>query len=322
MKEIWEKNWVYDLIKVWADWSIRRSYRRFTVEGIENIPEGVPVILAPNHCCTLMDPLVVLLSRKEPTSFGARADIFKNPTAFKFLHLLRMVPLARARDGMKDVAGNYKTFDEITECIGHGIPFCMFVEGAHRPERGLQPIKNGIFKLSTIAEEKLGTPVQIVPVGIAYESFFDFMGDVVIRYGKPFTMAEYEQSELREALSSKIYKLQEDYPVTRPMPAAAAVPLALISLPLFVLAFVFSWPMLLASRALTHNIKDKAWLNTMRACSYFALVPILMLIMLGVMIFTCPWWATVASAVCLLLGHSTYYLLKNFYRRTIQTIKK
>jgi len=322
MKAIWEKNPVYDVIKFWADRSIRRSYRHFTIEGMENVPEGVPVIFAPNHCCTLMDPLVVLLSRKDPTSFGARADIFKNPTAFKLLHILRMVPLARARDGMKDVAGNYKTFDEITECLGHNVPFCMFVEGAHRPERGLQPIKNGIFKLCAIAEEKLGTPVQIVPVGIAYESFFDYMGDVVIRYGKPFTMAEYDQHELREVLGSKILKLQEDYPVHKPLPAIAAVPLAILSLPIFALAFLFSWPMLLSARAITRNMKDKAWLNTMRACSYFVLVPVLLLIMTVTMIFTCPWWATIAAVVCLLFGHSVYYLLKNFYRRTIQSLKK
>ena len=34
---------------------------------------------APNHCAALLDPLMILLLKKEPVAFGARFDIFRNP---------------------------------------------------------------------------------------------------------------------------------------------------------------------------------------------------------------------------------------------------
>ena len=88
MTELWENNKLYSVLRHWVDWCVRRSFSELKVEG--KLPDdGKAVIVAPNHCNTLMDALVVLQSRRAPMAFGARADIFKNPTAAKILHFFR-----------------------------------------------------------------------------------------------------------------------------------------------------------------------------------------------------------------------------------------
>ena len=116
MEGPWKHNPWYTLLRPYVDACTRFSYRHARVEGKENIPEDAAVIIAPNHCNTLMDALVVLRAHKGPTVFGARADIFDNKTVASILRFLQgdqLVPLQfapavgakRVRTLPKDVPG-------------------------------------------------------------------------------------------------------------------------------------------------------------------------------------------------------------------------
>ena len=59
-RKIYEKDLGYDILRPIVDWNIFQSYRRIAVKGKENIPTDGAVIIAPNHCNTLMDALVIL----------------------------------------------------------------------------------------------------------------------------------------------------------------------------------------------------------------------------------------------------------------------
>ena len=83
MSKIWGKSIGYNLLRAFADPNTRASYHKANVNG--ELPQDVAVIIAPNHTSTLMDAMVVLRTRKEPTVFGARADIFKKPAVSAFL---------------------------------------------------------------------------------------------------------------------------------------------------------------------------------------------------------------------------------------------
>ena len=135
MSKIWEKSIGYNLLRAFADPNTRASYNKAQVKG--ELPKDGAVILAPNHTSTLMDAMVVLRTRKEPTVFGARADIFKKPAIAAFLRYIRIVPMARIRDGAQSVLKNIETFAEVDEVLAHGVPFCIFPEGRHRPMHSL-----------------------------------------------------------------------------------------------------------------------------------------------------------------------------------------
>ena len=95
MHKIWEKDRLYSLLRPYVDACTRHSYNKPRVVG--KLPEKGAVIIAPNHTSTLMDALVILRTRKAPTVFGARADIFAKPAIARILRFLRILPLRRLR---------------------------------------------------------------------------------------------------------------------------------------------------------------------------------------------------------------------------------
>ncbi len=312
--KIWDKSVLYNILHAYANWGTRWSFRRFKVEGRENVPTEGPVILACNHCNSLMDAMVVLRVNRNLTAFGARADIFRNKKIAKVLTFLRIVPLARQRDSIREMKENLHTFDEIVECIGRGVNFTIYVEGTHRAERGMMPVKRGIFRICDIAREKLGEEVTIVPVGLAYEEFFEYMKDITVRYGKPFKLSELPEGPKAEQLQQKILELICDYPVNRRDPLWVRIPLSLLSLPLFAAAGLLCFPVLIAEAAIGGRLKDKAWLNTVKLVCKILILPLLV-IAWGVAAFILlPWWGALLLLAGLLWSHSLWHLLLNYYK--------
>lgn len=302
MHKLWEKSTGYNLLWAYSYACIWRSYSSIKVEGRENYPKDGAVIFASNHCCTMMDPLVLLYAFRGVSAFGARADIFRKPKANKALRWLRIVPLARERDGMSAVSGNQQIFEEIVECLDHGTPFCLYVEGTHRPQREIQrPIKKGVFRLAELAEQETGKKIYIVPVGLTYGDFFRYMKPVKVRFGEPLPLDDVRDMDSRarlEMLGDRIQALVDlEVPERNHGLIVPRALLAILTLPLFAACAVLSSPILILTAIFLRKVKDKAWNNTIRfACSliFFVLWPF----------------------------HSLFYILLNYYQDLIQDIKK
>lgn len=189
---IYEKDWRYDLLKPIVDWCIKYSYRKVEVRGKENIPADGPVIIAPNHCNTLMDALVILRANKDATVFGARADMFNNKIVAKLMFFVRILPMVRQRDGLRNVLKNLDTQDIIVETLENDVRFCIFPEGRHRPEKSLLPLGKGIFRAAIAADAKFGSekPVYIIPTGIEYGDFFRYRSTSLVTFGSPINVTE------------------------------------------------------------------------------------------------------------------------------------
>lgn len=248
--------------------------------------DGRAVIIAPNHCNTLMDALVVLQSRREPTVFGARADIFNNPVAAKVLHFLRIVPIARKRDGLRSVAQNLEIIPVILDVLHHDVPFCIFPEGRHRPMYSLLPIHKGVVRIAL--KNALEQPTCIVPAGLDYSDFFNYQGTCTLRYGEPIDVnrfvaehADLSKPDLYDALSAemrrRISELFLCIPDDENYEARLAelrpprkkrwweIPAAVVSSPLFLLCALLSLPLWGIAECICHfKIKDKAFSNSVR----------------------------------------------------------
>lgn len=207
MRKIYQKDILYHRLRPLVDHTVRTSFRRITVRGEENIPSDGAIIYAPNHCNTLMDALVVLQAYKGPTAFGARADIFRKPLVGKLLRRLKMVPIPRRRDSLREVEQNRAVMDEIAECLEHGVRYCLFGEGTHRTMHSLLPIRKGVIRTAWTASERFGDRqhVHIVPVGLDYSDYFRFRNSVTISYGKPMDVTAYLNGH-KDALESDIYR--------------------------------------------------------------------------------------------------------------------
>lgn len=277
MAKIWEPYRSYTCCRLYTDLITRTCFRSIRIEGRERIPDEGAVLLAPNHCATLMDPMLQLLLRpdKRPIAYGARSDIFANPRTARILHWLRIVPIARERNGLAEVAKNLEVFDDIIDCLDHDVPFCLYAEGRHRAERGMLPVKKGLFRVAKMASDQLGKPVYIYPVGTCYEYFFRGQGRVRMRVGEPMEIAaEFAKRadlpeaeiyrELCEELRERVIALIGE-PITRRHDRLwLRIPAALLSLPLFSLCAVGALPIWLPYLLIMGRMQDKAWSHTVR----------------------------------------------------------
>ena len=181
------------------------SYRKIQVTGLENIPKDGSVILAPNHSNALMDAMLILRTRKTPTVFGARADLFENPILAKLLTFLKILPMVRRRDGLRNVIKNLDIQEDILEVIGDRVPFCMFAEGTHRAKHSLLPVGKGVFRIAVAAAHNSDTPVCVVPAGMDYSDYFRYEGTSLVQFGEPINVTEFLASH-PDAGEAEVYR--------------------------------------------------------------------------------------------------------------------
>lgn len=308
MTKIWEKHKGYLPALKYVNLTTRTCFRSIRIEGAEHIPQEGAVILAPNHCAALMDPLLALvLFGGKPVVFGSRSDIFANPKVAKVLRWLRILPIARERNGLSEVAKNFDTFKEIIDCLDHQVPFCLYAEGTHNPEREMLPVKKGIFRIAKMAHDQLGVPVRIVPVGVNYEDYFRGQGHIRIRVGAPVEIGEeFARGEGRP--EAEIYRdlctwlRDTDMALIGPERArrhdrkGLRTLAALLSLPVFAVCAVGSLLIWLPYKIIMHGMEDKAWSHTVRFVMHF--------------IFPVLW-----------IFHIPFERLLNFYRHLAEDLK-
>ena len=195
MSNIYETPLSYYLFRKYGAFALKRYYGEYIVIGKENIPTDCPVIFAPNHTNALMDALAVLsaLPAKLPVIFLARADIFKNKKAAKFLQFTKILPAFRMRDGVENLGKNAEIFDTCVEVLHQNKALGIMPEGNQEIERKLRPLVKGIFRIAFAAQQKYGTNsgVKIVPVGLDFGDIIKSHKHIIITFGKPIEVSEY-----------------------------------------------------------------------------------------------------------------------------------
>lgn len=168
-------------------------YRKITVTGKDKIPANVPVIFASNHQNALMDALAMLFTTNRPIVFLARADIFKNERIAKLLHLIKILPVYRIRDGKENLGGNTETFDKTVQVLQSGTAMGILPEGSHTSIKRLQPLKKGICRMAFQAAESTDFKMNIliVPVGLDYTNYQHAGTHLLVNFGSPLYVERY-----------------------------------------------------------------------------------------------------------------------------------
>lgn len=337
-KKIWQPDGLYRFLRPFVDLSTRLSYRCFKIEG--SLPKDGAVLIAPNHTGTLMDALVVLASRRPGTAFGARADIFRKPRTARVLHWLKIVPIARVRDGLREVERNRETMDVVDDILAHGMPFCMFPEGRHNPMHSLLPLQKGIVRMAFASAEKRKT--YLVPAGIEYDDFFHYRSTCRLRFGEPIDINAFlaERADLPEAdqyrqllqeLSDRIKGLilyipddehyEENLLKARPPKKHWwKWPLTVLTAPFWAAAALLALPLWLTAEYISfYRIKDPAFRNTARWAIRLGVKPILFFVWaiplaLLAFFFLNP-WAALAILVYYIFSYSIFYDWLNLIRK-------
>ena len=281
MGKIQDKDRWYAFFRPYVDWMFRRSYRRFKYVGQENIPTDGAVIFAPNHTNALCDAMAILGIDHGQKVFVARADIFKDPKKAAILNWLKIMPISRVRDGLEEVRHNDETMNKAVDVLRDGVPFCIFAEGTHHPDRSILPLSKGIFRIALQANESFGheKPIYIVPVGIAYGDYFHLWNSVCVTIGEPINVTSFVESrlsfvesraqmimELREILTERMEALVKNEGVkelkSERLPRWVAILLGIVLSPLFVVSAAMTIPLWGMWLLIQKKVKDPAFHNS------------------------------------------------------------
>lgn len=166
--------------------SIYQAAFRGEVEGLGNLPERSPYLIAVNHCSHL-DPPIVGCQLTHQVSFFARKTLWKPGFASWWLDTVETIPVDR--DGGSDVSA----LKRVLRTLEAGRIVILFPEGTRSPDGRLQAAKPGVGLIAAKSQ------VPVVPARIfgSFEALARHGGlrlgtRVDVHYGRALTPAEYD----------------------------------------------------------------------------------------------------------------------------------
>ena len=212
----------YWCLRVYTNFIYKRWFSSVEVNGTHHIPEGEPVIFAPNHQNAFMDAMALLSSSPQPVVFWAKADLFENKLIGSILRAIKIMPAYRMRNGFSNLKKNEESIKDSDDVLTHHLFLCLMPEGGQDEKRKLRPLVKGIFRSAFSAQEKLAENdwVKIIPTGIDYGHYDKSGRHLVVNFGNPISLKDYMQlhsenapvalNTMKEELSKRMKPLMLD----------------------------------------------------------------------------------------------------------------
>ena len=190
----------------WARWTLWASGVRVHVEGLENLRDDRPQIVASNHQ-SWYDVFALAAILPKRSRFIAKAELRRIPLFGLAWESAGHISIER-QDRKKaitalDAAGALMRSDNSTVVI--------FPEGTRSRTGLLQPLKKGAFMLA------LRTGIEIVPTAVIGSRGVLKKGDwrvrggpLIVRFGEPVNTSQYDETsrtELMEVVSERIVRM-------------------------------------------------------------------------------------------------------------------
>jgi 1-acyl-sn-glycerol-3-phosphate acyltransferase len=170
---------LYDLTRVLTRGTIAGLCRP-TVEGLANVPQDGPFIVAPNHL-SFFDSVIVQALTPRPVSFFAKAEYFtgtgiKGRLMKTFFESVHSIPVERGEQ-----AASVKALKTLLDILGRGDGVGIYPEGTRSRDGILYRGRTGVGWLA------LTTGAPVVPVGIIGTEKLQPAGRNTVK-PQPFTM--------------------------------------------------------------------------------------------------------------------------------------
>jgi len=197
---------LYRLSRVVVGIGMRGYFSGIEVVGEENIPARGPVIFASNHPHSITDALVLGHGTGRMLNFLAHSGLFNTRFNSWFMRNSGVIPIYRAKDVSDAADANLAMFSACHEVLDQGGAIGIFPEGTSAEERRVQKLKTGTARIALGADAAAGwnLGVQIVPVGLNFESTNRFRSRILIRFGAPLFAANYRANYEADPVAASV----------------------------------------------------------------------------------------------------------------------
>ena len=152
-------------------WGVYKVVYNFKIEGIENIPQDRPLVMASNHR-SYADPVILTMPMKRPVTYMAKEELFKNKLFGWFITKLGAFPVKRG-------AGDMQVIDDSIGILNSGRNLVIFPEGTRSKDGKVGKGKTGVALIAA----KSGA--DVLPCGIVFEGEkLKFRSKLTLRFGK------------------------------------------------------------------------------------------------------------------------------------------
>jgi hypothetical protein len=111
------------------------------------------------------------------------------------------------------ISKNEATFNRCIEILKKRKHLTIFPEGNHSKIRKIRTIRKGLLRIGfrTINEDPSSKDLVIIPVGINYDDHSKFQSDILIKFGKPIHLEDYNEEYIENQpkafsdVSNKLY---------------------------------------------------------------------------------------------------------------------
>jgi 1-acyl-sn-glycerol-3-phosphate acyltransferase len=195
---------LYRLSRLFVGLGMRGYFKSIEVAERRHIPAHGPVIFACNHPHSITDALVLGYGTGRMLHFLAHSGLFSMRLKAWFLRNSGVIPIYRARDVADAADANIAMFAACHEVLGQGGAIGIFPEGTSAEERRVQKLKTGTARIALGAEHGSGWSlgVQIVPVGLNFESSNRFRSRILIRFGAPLFASAYQTTYTADPIAA------------------------------------------------------------------------------------------------------------------------
>ncbi|EIM76459.1 phospholipid/glycerol acyltransferase [Nitritalea halalkaliphila LW7] len=203
------------VLRAYVKVALNVYFNRIRVHGAAHIPKKKAVLLVANHQNALIDPILLATHTRLNPYFLTRASVFRKSFVAKILNFIRMIPVYRVRDGLRNMEKNQESFEKSVEVLRKKGCMIIFGEGNHGTSRSLRPLKKGFVRIAFQAlQEDPELDLVVLPVGINYTNHQASGSEVGIYFGEAIPAQPYlgKPLQLLRAVETALQPLVSQIP--------------------------------------------------------------------------------------------------------------
>jgi len=203
---------VYKFLKWFAAVGIKFYYKNVFINHEPSISDNKPVIYASNHPSGFYESLILATISKNAPIFLVRSDYVTIKGLMWLFKILKLYPIYRQSEGLKDVSKNNEVFNNLNIELANNTPICIYPEGTTRFSHKLNSIKKGVSRLAIGAINGGVKNLNIIPIAFNFVEPVKFRSSLFIYSGKALTI-DYSKNH-NENIPTKLRQLTEEIKVS------------------------------------------------------------------------------------------------------------